>query len=119
MGFLEDRWERRRQESEGPHRQQADRRERERRALEAEVAAISVSTLCTAPEPFEQVGIVQSEPCASPQDALLSLRQAARAAGCDAVLAVGFSSFGGPVALLFAYGTGVRWLPSAPGRDEA
>lgn len=116
MGLMEDRWERRRRERERQEEQQAAQRERS--APEAELETVLLSTLCTAPKPFEQVGIVQSEPCHDAQSALLGLEQAARAAGCDAVLGVGFSSFGGPVQVLFAYGTGVRWLPSAPERND-
>ncbi|MEU8800490.1 hypothetical protein [Spirillospora sp. NPDC048819] len=138
MGFFEERWQRRVEERpptpEERARADEQAREAERLRLEAELDSIWVSTLSTAERSFEQHDVVQGEPSDDGAWALVSLKQAARAAGYDAVLGVGFCPVifrmqGDPVLLptgavtpgqkkmvqqVFAYGTGVRWLPSAP-----
>ncbi|MFI0355283.1 hypothetical protein [Actinomadura sp. 9N407] len=103
---------------------EAARREQER--LAEELAPITVSTLSTASRPYEQHDVIYGEPCDDAGAAMVSLKLAARTAGCDAVLGVGFGSaefrVGQPVVLngvphgqsryrLFAYGTAIRWLP--------
>ena len=81
------------------------------------LAAVTVSTLCTSSQPFQEMGIVWGDPAPDEAQALRSLQRRALHLGCDAVLAMSLHSMGSE--RLFsgrrrndewrAYGTGVRW----------
>lgn len=102
-----------------------DRAEQEAQ-LEEQLDRIAVSTLSTAPFPFEQVAVLWGVQADDEADALRELKMTAYAEECDAVIGVGFcavaghNEFGGIRAVRFlAYGTGIQWTVDTDDSDDS